>query len=128
MNPVLTDEFQQFAMHYGFEIQVCNPASGHEKGSVENKVDYVRYNFFSEIPKMLSFTSINRDLEEKMIEKCQENHYEKMQTIESLWQEEKQVCLALPDEDYPVFKEIIVRANKLNEIKLDNTLVHIHNS
>ena len=63
-----------------------------------------------------------------MIEKRQEKHYEKKQTIESLWQEEKQVCLALPDEDYPVFKEVIVRANKLNEIKLDNALIHIHNS
>lgn len=40
-NPVLTDEFQRFAMHYGFDVQVCNPASGHEKGSVENKVGYV---------------------------------------------------------------------------------------
>lgn len=127
-NPILTDEFQQFAMHYGFEVQVCNPASGHEKGSVENKVGYVRYNFFSETPKMKDLTSLNHDLEEKMIEKRQEKHYEKIQIIESLWQEKKQVCLALPDEDYPVFKEIMVRANKLNEIKLDNTFIHIHNS
>lgn len=127
-DPILTDEFQQFAMHYGFEVQVCNPASGHEKGSVENKVGYVRYNFFSETPRMKDFTSLNHDLEEKMIEKRQEKHYEKIQIIESLWQEEKQVCLALPDEDYPVFKEIMVRANKLNEIKLDNTFIHIHNS
>lgn len=127
-DPVLTDEFQQFAMHYGFEVQVCNRASGHEKGSVENKVGYVRYNFFSETPRMTDFPSLNHALEEKMIAKRQEKHYEKMQMIERLWQEEKQVCLALPDEDYPVFKEIIVRANKLNEIKLDNTLIHIHNS
>ena len=27
-----------------------------------------------------------------------------------------------------VIKEILVRDNKLNEIKLDNTLIHIHNS
>lgn len=127
-DPILTDEFQQFAIHYGFQVQVCNPASGHEKGSVENKVGYVRYNFFSETPIMKDFTSLNHELEKKMIEKRQEKHYEKKQTIESLWQEEKQVCLALPDEDYPVFKEVIVRANKLNEIKLDNALIHIHNS
>lgn len=60
--PILTDGFQQFAMHYGFEVQVCNPASGHEKGSVENKVGYVRYNFFSETPRMKDFPSINQDL------------------------------------------------------------------
>lgn len=124
----LTDGFLQFAMHYGFDVQVCNPASGHEKGSVENKVGYVRYNFFSETPKMKDFSSLNQELEKKLIKKRKEKHYEKMKTIESLWQEEKKSCLELPDEDYPVFKEVVLRANKLNEIKLDNTLIHVHNS
>jgi transposase len=35
---VLSECFHLFALHYGFEVQVCNPASRHEKGSVENKV------------------------------------------------------------------------------------------
>lgn len=124
----LTNEFLQFAMHYGFNVQTCNPASGHEKGSVENKVGYVRYNFFSETPKMKDFSSLNKDLEQRMVKKRKEKHYEKIRTIESLWKEEKKSCLELPDEDYPVFKEVLVRANKMNEIKLDNTLIHIHNS
>ena len=124
----LTNEFLQFAMHYGFNVQTCNPASGHEKGSVENKVGYVRYNFFSETPKMKNFSSLNKDLEKRMLKKRKEKHYEKMRTIESLWKEEKKSCLELPDEDYPIFKEVLVKANKLNEIKLDNTLIHIHNS
>lgn len=124
----LTDEFLQFSIHYGFDVQVCNPASGHEKGSVENKVGYVRYNFFSETPKMKDFSSLNKDLEKKMLKKRQEKHYEKFMLIETLWKEEKKSCIELPDEDYPVFKEISVRANKMNEIKLDNTLIHIHNS
>lgn len=124
----LTDQFLQFSTHYGFTVQVCNPASGHEKGSVENKVGYVRYNFFSETPRMHDFSSLNIALESKMLNKRQEKHYEKLVLIETLWQEEKKSCLELPDEDYPVFKELTVRANKLNEIKLDNTLIHIHNS
>lgn len=124
----LTNEFLQFAMHYGFNVQTCNPASGHEKGSVENKVGYVRYNFFSETPKMKNFSSLNKDLEKRMLKKRKEKHYEKIRTIGSLWKEEKKSCLELPDEDYPVFKEVLVKANKLNEIKLDNTLIHIHNS
>lgn len=124
----LTNEFLQFAMHYGFNVQTCNPASGHEKGSVENKVGYVRYNFFSETPKMKDFSSLNKDLEQRMVKKRKEKHNEKVRTIESLWKEEKKSCLELPDEDYPVFKEVLVRANKMNEIKLDNTLIHIHNS
>lgn len=37
----LTDEFLRFTIHYGCDVQVCNPRSGHEKGHVENKVGYV---------------------------------------------------------------------------------------
>jgi len=44
---IFTDAFQRFASHYGFEAQACNPRKGNEKGHVENKVGYVRYNFFS---------------------------------------------------------------------------------
>ena len=125
---VLTDRFQQFATHYGFQVQVCNPASGHEKGSVENKVGFVRYNFFSDSPRMVSYHTLNQELETKMTDKRHEIHYEKGVRIESLWQTEKQQCLALPDEDYPVFKEVEVRANKLNEIIIDQTRVHLLNA
>lgn len=48
-------------MSYGFEVHVCNPASSHEKGSVVNKVGYVRYNFFSDTQKMVDFSSLNID-------------------------------------------------------------------
>lgn len=33
-----TEMFSAFAAHYGFAYSFCNPHSGHEKGSVENKV------------------------------------------------------------------------------------------
>src|SRR5699024_116764 len=59
---VLTDGFLQFATHYGFETQVCNPRSGNEKGSVENKVGYVRYHFFPATPIMQTFASLNEAL------------------------------------------------------------------
>ncbi len=44
-------------------------------------------------------------------------HYEKHVIINDLWNTEKTDLLALPDTDYPVFKEIEVKANKYNEIK-----------
>ncbi|MDQ0341203.1 transposase [Caldalkalibacillus uzonensis] len=42
----LTDAFQRFVWHYGFEYEFCNPGSGHEKGHVEAMVKYIRHNFF----------------------------------------------------------------------------------
>lgn len=35
---VLTDGFNRFMLHYRFQADFCNPASGNEKGNVENKV------------------------------------------------------------------------------------------
>ena len=40
----LNDLFLRFKCHYGFSVSFCNPDAGHEKGHVENKVGYVRWN------------------------------------------------------------------------------------
>ena len=92
----LTDGFLQFAMHYGFETQVCNPRSGHEKGNVENKVGYVRYNFFSSTPIMQDFESFNKTLAEQLSLDLNREHYEKHSFIQTLWEEEKSSLLFLP--------------------------------
>ncbi|MGY3750543.1 DDE-type integrase/transposase/recombinase [Vagococcus acidifermentans] len=122
---VLTDGFLQFATHYGFETQVCNPRSGHEKGSVENKVGYVRYHFFAGSPIMKDFTSFNHELAIQLVKDQERRHYEKGVPIKELWQEEKNDLLNLPEMSYPVFKEIEVKANKYNEISLDGARLHI---
>lgn len=122
---ILTDGFLRFATHYGFETQVCNPRSGNEKGSVENKVGYVRYNFFSSTPIMKDFVSFNEALAKELAQDRERIHYEKQVRIDELWLTEKVDLLALPDVDYPVFKEMEVKANKYNEIKLDNERIHI---
>lgn len=121
----LTDGFQQFANHYGFNTQVCNPRSGNEKGSVENKVGYVRYNFFPTAPRMLDYRSLNKDLYTQLIKDRNRQHYEKNSLIEELWTDEAQALWALPETDYPVRRELIVTTNKYNEILLDNTKIHI---
>lgn len=122
---VLTDGFLQFAMHYGFETQVCNPRSGNEKGSVENKVGYVRYNFFVATPIMIDFASFNEVLAQQLAKDRERIHYEKYVLINDLWLEEKSDLLMLPEVDYPVFKEVELKANKYNEIKLDNDRIHV---
>lgn len=125
---VLTNGFLQFATHYGFETQVCNPHSGNEKGSVENKVGYVRYNFFVAPPIMKDFASFNETLAQQLLQDRERIHYEKYVLINDLWSEERTDLIVLPDTDYPVFKEIELKANKYNEIKLDNERIHIPQS
>lgn len=42
----LTEGFTCFKLHYRFQAEFCNPASGNEKGNVGNKVGYSRRNTF----------------------------------------------------------------------------------
>ncbi|HCC3219372.1 TPA: transposase, partial [Legionella pneumophila] len=100
----MTDAFIQFQNHYGFEVQVSNPRSGHKKGNVENKVGYVRYNFFPTSPVI--YEELTETLRVKFEKDRQRLHYEKEVMIEDLWNEEMKHLLALPVEDYLIFKEI----------------------
>lgn len=121
----LTDAFIQFANHYRFEVQVCNPRSGHEKGNVENKVGYVRYNFFGTAPQLSSYKALNELLHMQLMEDLERPHYEKGTTMLDLWYSEKAFLYPLPDADYPVFKEILLKANKYNEVIIDKTKIHV---
>jgi transposase len=121
----LTNEFMQFQNHYGFEVQVCNPRSGHEKGNVENKVGYIRYNFFTKAPIMKDFEDLSLQLRQQLQDDRKRLHYEKQVLIQELWEQESKYLFALPETDYPVFKEDLAKVNKYNEIKIDKFLIHV---
>ncbi|RIJ62816.1 IS21 family transposase [Rummeliibacillus sp. POC4] len=121
----LTDEFMAFKNHYGFQVQVCNPRSGHEKGNVERKVGYVRYNFFSVPPVMKDFDDLTQQLYQKFVDDRKRKHYQKEEQIEELWESEQKKLLKLPENDYPVFKQMAIKFNKYNEFKLDQHLIHV---
>ncbi|MEB8401483.1 hypothetical protein NGG61_16245 [Enterococcus casseliflavus] len=77
---------------------------------------------------MVSFEQLNQELAKQLRKDMDRLHYDKNCLIEELWIEEQSELLALPDDEYPVFKDIAVKANKYNEIKLDNTRIHIPRS
>lgn len=122
---VFTDEFLQFSNHYGFEPQACNPYSGNEKGNVENKVGYVRYNFITPAPVIEDLEHLTRLLEQKLTEDRKRIHYKKKVSLQELLEEECQYLSALPEVDYPVFKEERMKANKYGEIHLDKVKVYV---
>jgi len=122
---VFTNEFIQFANFFGFEPQACNAYSGHEKGNVENKVGYIRYNFITPAPLIIDLEHLAQLLEEHLINDRQRVHYVKGCSIQELLEEEHQYLWALPDEDYPVFKEEKAKANKYGEVVIDKTKVYV---
>ena len=58
----LQERFVQFCSHYLYEPNFCGPARGNEKGRVENKVGFVRRNFFAPIPRFSSLDELNSHL------------------------------------------------------------------
>ena len=124
-----TDEFLRFAAHYGFEPVACNAYRGQEKGHVENKVGYTRYNFFVPAPVIQDWEHLTEILFEHFTEDHQRKHYRKeAYTIAELIEQERKYGLALPEVAYPVFKERLVTANKYGEVRIDKASIHIPKS
>ena len=117
---VLTDGFARFMLHYRFQGDFCNPAAGHEKGNVENKVGYSRRNALVPVPTILSFDDFNEKLWEWCEEDAQREHYIHKIPIEELWQEDKAKLLVLPEHPFSVFRYEALVANKNGFAAVDN--------
>lgn len=109
---VLADGFMRFMLHYRFEADFCNPASGNEKGNVENKVGYGRRNALVPVPTIKSFDEFNEQLWDWCEKDAQREHYQKKVSIQSLWEEEQAELLALPEVPYDVFRYEALKVSK----------------
>ena len=91
-----TDRFVRFEEHYRFKSVFMNPASGWEKGSVENKVGYLRRNRCVPVPHFESLVEKNKELLSECDEDMQREHYDKSRLISDLFQADKAALLPLP--------------------------------
>jgi transposase len=73
----LTEEFQNFVLHYGFECEFCNPNSGNKKGHVEVMVKYVRNNFLLPGLHVINLDDLNKELWAKAEKDRERKHYQK---------------------------------------------------
>lgn len=121
-NRNLTDEFMRFQEHYGFRAAFCNPASGHEKGSVESKVGYHRRNMLVPVPEFRSLTDYNASLLTRCDEDGQREHYRKEGTIWALHREDREALLKLPHRKFEPAKYLTVRVNSYGSFTLNNGL------
>lgn len=92
----LTLLFQRFQSHFGFEVTFCNPASGHEKGNVKNKVGYVRRNYFVPLSSAPSLIGWNTELLQMCNLDNLREHYKKNVPICELFEADQQALLPLP--------------------------------
>lgn len=92
-----TELFARLRTHYGFEATFCNPASGNEKGNVENKVGFIRRNLLTPIVEITTLEDANPCLLQDC-EALQGNrvHYRKGRTTTELFRTDKKALRELP--------------------------------
>lgn len=115
----LVEQFERFALHYGFEINFCNPNSGHEKGNVENKVGYVRRNLFVPIPHFNDINEFNKDLLKLGDLDMQRPHYRKNEQTAKLFEDEKNLMFCLPKNEFEVCRIKNVITDKYSKAEFE---------
>ena len=121
----LSEMFARFRWHYRFRATFCNPARGHEKGSVENKLGYVRRNYLTPPPVSDDLEIVNLRLRKSLDGDMDREHYEKKLPIRQLWAEDKNALLVLPAFEFEVARPVTARVNRMNEIRLDGEVYHV---
>lgn len=116
---VLTDGFTRFMLHYRFQAEFCNPASGNEKGNVENKVGYSRRNAFVPVPTITEFEEFNQYLWTWCEKDAERIHYKRKLSIQELWQEDHEALLQLPEYPFSVFRYAALTVNKYGFAVID---------
>jgi len=92
------NRFSQLSSHYLFEPVACTPASGWEKGQVENQVGVVRRRFFTPRLKVKDFDELNAYLKECCLTwaKTQKHPTFPDKTVWEVYETEKPYLTKLP--------------------------------
>ena len=115
----LTEGFERFVLHYGFEYQFCNPDAGNEKGHVEAMVKYVRNNFFLPERTIGSIEDLNQVLWQESEMDRHRPHFEKQDEIRNLYEKDKEAFLYLPAKEYQCIRYETLKADKYGYVQID---------
>lgn len=115
----LTKGFMRFMLHYGFNSNFCNPNSGNEKGSVENKVGYHRRNLFVPIPEFKDLKEYNKELLHRLDNDLERQHYKSLGLIKELFEEDKREFFKLPEVPFEVYRHEFAKADNYGKIKFE---------
>lgn len=115
----LTDEFSRFKNHFNFDAVFCNPASGNEKGSVENKVGYLRRNLLVPAPVVDNIKQFNEALLELCYQDLNRAHYIKGDLILELHKLDKENLLSIPNTEFDPALIKILKADKCGRFTLE---------
>lgn len=116
----IVDVFRRFVEHYRVEAGFRNPASGWEKGNVENAVGFLRRDLMVPMPNAESY----RKLASWMLSRCDgiagDTHYRKDVPISDLFAGEKTRMLPLSRVPYDACRWVTRRADREGNVEIDS--------
>ena len=115
----MTDLFERFSCHFGFDVSFCNPRSGHEKGAVENKVGATRRNLFVPPPRVYDLENYNTRLLDRCMERSDKDHYAKGESELALFMEDKVALKELPEAPFDVVNYEHAKTDKQGYVCLE---------
>lgn len=115
----VTENFRRLQCHYDFESNFCNPASGHEKGSVENYIGYSRRNYFVPIPQMEDLEVFNRELLKRCDGDLRRKHYKQEKQVLDLFAADKAAFRPLSSYEFDACCYVPGRTNNYGMVRFD---------
>lgn len=110
--------FRRFRLHFGFEATFCNPHAGHEKGSVESKVGFVRRNAFVPLPTVGDLAEYNESLMGVADSWASRRHYRRDATWGELFGADRAALVALPARPFSATTWLTMGTDKWGEVTL----------
>lgn len=115
----LTARFKDLRSHYLFASRFCNPASGNEKGHVENLVKWAQRNILTPLPVVTSL----EQLAEHCLSECRKDLSRPAtrsdQTRGEVLEEEKKAMLPLPVVAFAAYKPDESKASQQALVRFD---------
>ncbi len=103
--------FSSLRAHYLFESHFCNPGQGHEKGSVEQLVGYVRRNALVPVPDFANWEELN----DHLLSWCQKE----LEHRQEQWLSEKAALRPLPTRPFACTITRMAVVSKTSLVTLD---------
>lgn len=121
----LSHVFDAFIAHHRLEVRFCNPYSGHEKGSVENAVGFLRRNLM--VPPLGAET--HEQLTRLMLKRCDELgksiHYRTLEPIDDLFADDVKALRPLPSCRFDPVRWETRKADKYGCVEIDSNRYNI---
>jgi len=109
------DAFVSLRMHYCYEAIFCNPASGHEKGAVENLVGTMRRRYLAPMPEVRDLDELNAHL----LASCRREGAAARPggaSVAARWGEEQAALYPLPPQPFDCSRRVAVKATRTAEV------------